>query len=141
MDRPYTHTTLRVKAGQEDEFVKRWTEWADWSHRQGLETEARLLRDAENPQTFVSFAPWKNVSTVRSWRGQKEIDRVLKQDPRHIQTLVFRGYLQGRQGRHDRALKDFSKALELNPNVVSAVIGRGWTYVMLKRYGEALADF
>jgi|SRR6266545_1197849 len=69
MEKPFTHTTWRVKPGQEDEFVKRWREWADWSHRQGLETQARLLRDPEDPQTFVSFGPWKSMSAVRSWRG------------------------------------------------------------------------
>src|SRR5713101_10122566 len=54
MDKPYTHTTWRVRAGSEDEFVRRWSEWVDWSHREGLEAPALLLRDLENPQAFIS---------------------------------------------------------------------------------------
>jgi hypothetical protein len=47
MEKPYTHTTWRVRAGSEDEFVRRWSEWVDWSHREGLEAPALLLRDLE----------------------------------------------------------------------------------------------
>ena len=69
MEKPYTHTTWRVKAGSEDEFVRRWSEWVDWSHREGLEAPALLLRDLENPQAFISFGPWANMAAVRNWRA------------------------------------------------------------------------
>lgn len=69
MDTPYTHTTWQVKVGRESEFVQRWSEWVDWSREQGLTAPALLLRDAESPQTFVSFGPWENMSAVRSWRA------------------------------------------------------------------------
>ncbi len=57
MEKPYTHTTWRMRAGSEDEFVRRWSEWVDWSHREGLEAPELLLRDLENPQAFISFGP------------------------------------------------------------------------------------
>ena len=41
MEKPYTHTTWRVRAGSEDEFVRRWSEWVDWSHREGSIVRAR----------------------------------------------------------------------------------------------------
>lgn len=66
--RPYTHTTWRVKPGRQDDFVERWRDWADWSHRQGLEGPALLLRDVDDPHTFVSFGPWPNLAAVRNWR-------------------------------------------------------------------------
>jgi heme-degrading monooxygenase HmoA len=72
MGTPFTHTTWQVKAGREDEFVERWLEWVKWSHRQGLRAQARLLRDVENPSTFVSFGPWETVAAVRTWRGEPE---------------------------------------------------------------------
>jgi hypothetical protein len=50
-----------VRAGSEDEFVRRWSEWVDWSHREGLEAPALFLRDLENPQAFISFGPWANM--------------------------------------------------------------------------------
>jgi heme-degrading monooxygenase HmoA len=75
METTYTHTTWHVQPGKEAEFVERWREWVDWSHQTGFKAQALLLRDLENPQTFVSFAPWESVSAVRNWRtlpGYKE---------------------------------------------------------------------
>ena len=69
MSTPYTHTTWRVKPGMEEEFVSRWSEWIDWSHRQGLGARATLLRDTESPATFLSFGPWESTEAVRSWRA------------------------------------------------------------------------
>src|SRR5262245_18151362 len=69
MERLYTHTTWRVKAGQEEEFVRRWSDWADWSHEQGLRGPAVLLRDVDRAQAFVSFGPWESMTAVRSWRS------------------------------------------------------------------------
>jgi heme-degrading monooxygenase HmoA len=80
MENLYTHTTWRVKPGREGDFVERWAEWADWSHRQGLQEEALLLRDVESPQTFVSFGPWESVDVVRGWRAlpgyQERVERL-----------------------------------------------------------------
>ena len=69
MAETYSHTTWRVKPGSAEEFVRRWEEWAEWSHRQGLGAHARLLRDVESPQTYVSLGPWVSVDAVKSWRS------------------------------------------------------------------------
>jgi heme-degrading monooxygenase HmoA len=69
MSETYTHTTWRVKPEDEAEFVRRWQEWAEWSHRQGLGAHARLLRDLESPGTYVSFGPWASSEAVRNWRS------------------------------------------------------------------------
>jgi heme-degrading monooxygenase HmoA len=58
-----------VKPGGEEEFVRRWSEWVEWSHREGLDAPALLLRDAEDPRTFISFGPWQSVQAVRNWRA------------------------------------------------------------------------
>jgi len=68
MEAHYTHTTWRVKEGREDDFVHRWVDWVEWSHREGLKAPALLLRDLESPQTFVSFGPWESVAAVANWR-------------------------------------------------------------------------
>jgi len=65
----YTHTTWHVKPGMEDEFVRRWSDWIDWSHLQGLGPRARLLRDAESSATFISFGPWMSAGAVKNWRA------------------------------------------------------------------------
>jgi heme-degrading monooxygenase HmoA len=69
MAAPYTHTNWIVKRGRDKEFVERWSEWAEWSHRQGLAAHAMLLRDVDNPERFVSFGPWESVQAVRNWRA------------------------------------------------------------------------
>jgi heme-degrading monooxygenase HmoA len=69
MATPYTHTSWVVKRGREEEFIERWSEWAEWSHREGLAARAMLLRDADNPERFVSFGPWESVQAVRNWRA------------------------------------------------------------------------
>lgn len=69
MAETYSHTTWRVKQGSEPEFVRRWEEWAKWSHRQGLGAHARLLQDVECPDVYVSFGPWATLDEVSSWRS------------------------------------------------------------------------
>src|SRR4051812_47988193 len=66
---PFTHTTWHIKPGMEEEFMRRWDDWVDWSHREGFHARATLLRDVESPTTFVSFGPWESLAAVKSWRG------------------------------------------------------------------------
>jgi len=70
MGTPFTHTTWHVTPGQEDEFVLRWRDWAEWSSEHGLRAHARLLRNVEDPSTFVSFGPWETLGAVRAWRAE-----------------------------------------------------------------------
>jgi heme-degrading monooxygenase HmoA len=95
---PYTHTTWQVKPDLEAEFVERWSEWAEWSHQQGLGPPALLLRDLENPETFVSFGPWESITAVRSWRArpgyQERVARMLEVlesfEPRTLEVVASR---------------------------------------------------
>ena len=84
MAETYTHTTWRVKPGSEDEFVRRWKEWIEWSHLQGLGPRARLLRDAESPSTFVELRSLDEHgrgeelargarATTSAWRAMQEL--------------------------------------------------------------------
>jgi hypothetical protein len=58
METTYTHTTWHVQHGREEEFVKRWREWVDWSRREGFEAQALLLRDLEAPEARRSRLFW-----------------------------------------------------------------------------------
>ena len=69
MSQAYTHTTWTVKPGLEDEFVRRWTEWVNWSALQGLSAPAKLLRDVDDPRRFVSYGPWRSIDAARQWRA------------------------------------------------------------------------
>jgi heme-degrading monooxygenase HmoA len=66
----FTYTTWRVRPGMEEEFVRRWEDWSYWSAVEGLVEQARLLRDADDPLSFVSFGKWMNIADVRAWRSR-----------------------------------------------------------------------
>ena len=93
--RHYTHTTWIVKPGYEDEFVRRWAAWADWSRAEGLAANATLLRDVDEPNHFVSFGPWETIEAVRRWRAepgfQQHVERlheVVERFEPHTYALV-----------------------------------------------------
>jgi heme-degrading monooxygenase HmoA len=71
MAQAYTHSVWIVKPGLEDEFIQRWREFATWSALQGLAGGARLLRDVDQRNRFVSFAPWQSFDTVGRWRSAR----------------------------------------------------------------------
>jgi heme-degrading monooxygenase HmoA len=95
---PYTHTSWVVKEGREDEFVERWREWADWTRRQGLASQAMLLRDVDDPRRFISFGPWESIQAVSNWRAQAGYhERVVKLgevvdhfEPRTLEVVASR---------------------------------------------------
>jgi len=68
MAQTYTETAWVVKPGQEDEFIRRWQDWAEWAAVQGLTASAKLLRDVERPNRFLSLGPWESMDRVRRWR-------------------------------------------------------------------------
>jgi heme-degrading monooxygenase HmoA len=59
-----------VNAGREEEFVARWTEFLEWTRScaPGLGM-ARLIRDAEDPRHFISFASWESPEEMSRWRS------------------------------------------------------------------------
>jgi quinol monooxygenase YgiN len=97
MDRPYTHTTWVVEPEHQAEFIELWSEWVQWSRRQGFTGRAMLFRDVDDPQTFISFGPWESSGAVRNWRSlpgyQERLARlgelVARLEPRTL-TIVAR---------------------------------------------------
>jgi heme-degrading monooxygenase HmoA len=59
-----------VKPGMDNEFVKEWTHFAEWSGKQFPGAgKAFLLRDERNPLRFISFGPWDHEESVQNWRN------------------------------------------------------------------------
>jgi len=72
-DTVYASGTWIVTKGREEEFVRRWTEFLQWTRSTFDELgTAQLIRDEESPGHFVSFATWKSVETLRDWRSRPE---------------------------------------------------------------------
>lgn len=72
MDELYTHTTWRVKAGREREFIAAWNEWIRWSQSAMPLSGATLLQDCDDPTRFVSFGRWESLQQVSGWRSAPE---------------------------------------------------------------------
>jgi heme-degrading monooxygenase HmoA len=66
----YASGDWRVRAGAEDEFIARWTEFLQWTRAEAPGfLMARLICDPEDPAHFVSFAEWENLAAIQRWRG------------------------------------------------------------------------
>jgi heme-degrading monooxygenase HmoA len=72
-DTVYASGNWVVTEGREEEFVRRWTEFLQWTRASFAELgSAHLIRDEETPGHFVSFATWKSVEALRVWRSRPE---------------------------------------------------------------------
>lgn len=67
---PFTHGVWQVKAGRGDEFIEAWTEFAEWTKTNvpGVRW-AKLLRDLEDPNRFVTIGPWDSTDAIDRWRS------------------------------------------------------------------------
>jgi heme-degrading monooxygenase HmoA len=74
----YTSGDWTVKAGSEETFVGRWTEFVTWSKQNASGAGSfTLLRDAKEPQHFVSFGSWRDDASVQAWRERPEFMELL----------------------------------------------------------------
>jgi quinol monooxygenase YgiN len=73
MDQHFVSGTWVTKAGQEEEFVRRWEEFTDWSaqHAHGARSFV-LVRDERDPRHFLSFGTWDDPAAIRAWRSTQE---------------------------------------------------------------------
>ncbi|MEU9718519.1 antibiotic biosynthesis monooxygenase family protein [Streptomyces sp. NPDC047976] len=63
----------QVRAGQEAEFILRWTEFLTWTNGSvdGF-LHARLIRDLNEPGHFVSVSRWTDVQAMKDWQSMPE---------------------------------------------------------------------
>lgn len=62
----------QVKEGSADEFIERWREFLTWTKEAHQCLGARLIRDLRSPNSFVSFATWQDLDSMRAWQGDPE---------------------------------------------------------------------
>ena len=69
MPRIWPHGIWTVKAGREDDFVDAWRAMARLGQEEFEAVErARLLRDRERPNVFVSFGPSPSIEEIDRFR-------------------------------------------------------------------------
>ena len=65
----WTHGTWVVKPGNEDAFVAAWSKLARESQPAFGSGRPVLLRDRDRPNTFLTFGPWPDISTIEAFRA------------------------------------------------------------------------
>jgi heme-degrading monooxygenase HmoA len=72
MTETYTHGVWIVKPGEEDAFVASWTEFVGWAATMPGSGTFRLVRNVDQPNTFMSFGPWESFETQQAWKEMPE---------------------------------------------------------------------
>jgi len=71
--RIYTLGIWIAKPGKENEFIRKWTKFAEWTSKNVAGSEkGYLLQDEKNPLRFISFGPWTNRDAIQKWRESDE---------------------------------------------------------------------
>lgn len=69
----YTLGIWTVKPENETEFIKEWTEFANWTDKNiAGPGNAYLLQDEKNHLRFISFGSWDNERSIQEWRESNE---------------------------------------------------------------------
>lgn len=63
----------QVSEGRAEEFVDRWRAFLTWT-RQANDgfLGARLIRNLQTPNHFVSFAAWRDLAALLDWQAKPE---------------------------------------------------------------------
>ena len=65
----WTHAVWVVQPGREDDFVDAWSALGDWTVTEFPAATGTLLRDRDDPRTFISFGPWVDADAAAAWRS------------------------------------------------------------------------
>jgi heme-degrading monooxygenase HmoA len=75
---PFTSGNWTVKPGNEEEFIRRWTEFTSWAQREASGAQGFvLIRHMDDPRQFVSFGSWESKDAVDRWRSTPEFVQYL----------------------------------------------------------------
>jgi heme-degrading monooxygenase HmoA len=77
---PYGSGEWLVRAGSEEEFIRRWTTWSEstLSNAPGA-VSFLLVRSNEDPRRFLSLAAWESQEAQQAWRAMPQRQELLDQ--------------------------------------------------------------
>jgi heme-degrading monooxygenase HmoA len=65
----YSSGNWLVQQGNEEDFIARWTTFAEWSLENAPGAEAIVLvQDSDNPRHFLSLGAWVDEEAISAWR-------------------------------------------------------------------------
>lgn len=74
---PFTSGRWMVKAGREEEFIKRWTTFANWISEGSPGEDFWLLQGQNEPLLFISFGAWKDLDELKARRSDPKFAELL----------------------------------------------------------------
>lgn len=87
MTETYTSGVWIVKDGEEEDFVREWTDFVGWASGFDGSGTFRLVRDLERPGTYLSFAPWDSFDAQQTWKEQPEFRERIMRVRRHCEDF------------------------------------------------------
>ena len=84
MGEMYTTGAWTPKAGEEEQFIAAWTEFADWANGMPGAGRLRLARDREDPSRFVSFGRWESSEAAHAWKASPDFRERMSHVQRHV---------------------------------------------------------
>ena len=64
----YSSGDWHVRAGSEDAFIARWTEFLEWTRDSAPGfVSAKLVRDAADTSHYVSLGEWNGAAAAAAW--------------------------------------------------------------------------
>ena len=79
-DQSYSSGQWKVRAGSEEEFVKRWNTFIEWSSQNAPGAGSFVLvRSTEDPTRFLSLGSWESQEAQQAWREMARIQELLDQ--------------------------------------------------------------
>ena len=79
MTETYTSGVWIVKPGEEEAFVRAWTEFVAWAGEMPGSGTFRLIKDLEQPNSYLSFASWESFEAQQAWKDQPEFrERIMR---------------------------------------------------------------
>ena len=72
MTETYTSGVWIVKPGEEEAFVRAWTEFVAWAGEMPGSCTFRLVKDLEQSNSYLSFAPWESFEAQQAWKELPE---------------------------------------------------------------------
>ncbi len=88
MSEAYSSGAWTAKEGEGEEFVAAWTEFARWLGTMPGAGTARLTRDLNDPQRFLSFAPWESADAMQAWKSNPEFRERMGAVQRHVVEFI-----------------------------------------------------
>src|ERR687886_534433 len=76
----YSSGEWSVRAGSEDEFIRRWNAFIEWTLNNARGANSFVLvRSTEEPRKFLSLGSWESEEAQSAWREMPRMQELLGQ--------------------------------------------------------------